>query len=342
MLSFSEFAPDPRVSFAAIKNLQVGQHFVLPNFGQEPKHFAKGYLGRKLYVTNRMINVWNDISKDQLHSFKRTQAELDVDTPEEAGEVNIAEKILGELLKQVERKTWCIIRRSSRTAHAKYEMKYMKNGQNRWWTIYISPLEDNVFDMWLETHPLLKISGIKVKEATNCIPRELMYLVGYVNEFDKALLKIYKSFDLPKEIKYQLGIGKLSGPQFEEALFNRLVIGRGSDGYLRFDFMLGTIFIQVSISSFTKHNSVSSKNIDKSFEPMLLQADITANDISGRNQIEIYLDEIYGPTHSARIDPSSRKFNVSKNGKHKPGFRIVYIRGSPGTATRQKLNNSMA
>ncbi|CAG8596717.1 4921_t:CDS:2, partial [Funneliformis mosseae] len=542
MLSSSKFAPDPRVSLAAIKNLQVGQHFVLPNFGQEPKHFSEGYLGRKLYVTNQMINVWNDISKDQLHSFKRVlsgpmgvgksyialylaarayaegwlilyiadAAELDVDTPEKAGKVIceyflalnrdivtgdglemlvenvtfssekdfiiVAEIILGELPKQVERKTLFVIDEHgvlfeedppvpkrlhllsplmnltfwaehykgvrvifTGISHAKYEMKYMKNGQNIWWVIYISPLEDNVFDILLVTHPLLKKSGIKekVKEATNCIPHvrtdQLLNLAQeYYNgleknsknryydaltsiflpnkptiQFDwhildlgliyrfhrdgdftrylpicppaqKAFLKMYKSFDLPKEIKYQLNIGKLSGPQFEEALFNRLVsrsnttillqatdlnnrktnpvkiefedyaiikqpnlslgsgcdevLGRGFDGYPRFDFMLGTIFIQVSISSFTKHNNESSKNIEKAFEPMLPQAGITANDINGRNQIEIYLDEIYGPTHSARIDPISRKFNVSKNGKHKPGFRIVYIRGSPGTA----------
>ena len=114
------------------------------------------------------------------------------------------------------------------------------------------------------------------------------------------------------------------------------VLCRGFDGYPRFDFMLGPIFIQVSISSFTRHNSESSKNIKKAFKPMLSQAGITANYIRGRNQIEIYLDEIYGPTHSAKIDPTSHKFDVFKSGNRIPGFRIVYIRGSPGIANHSE------
>ncbi|CAG8717104.1 3789_t:CDS:2 [Cetraspora pellucida] len=44
----------------------------------------------------------------------------------------------------------------------------------------------------------------------------------------------------------------------------------------------------------------------------------------------MYLDEMYGPGHSAKID-SQNKFVVTRNGKRVPGFRIVYIRGSPGT-----------
>ena len=36
------------------------------------------------------------------------------------------------------------------------------------------------------------------------------------------------------------------------------------------------------------------------------------------------------PGHSAKIDPQN-KFVVTRNGKRVPGFRIVYIQGSPGT-----------
>ncbi|CAG8523265.1 10825_t:CDS:2 [Funneliformis caledonium] len=210
-LASANSPPDPRVSFAAIKNLQVGQHSVLPNFGQEPKHFAKGYLGRKLYVTNRMINVWNDISKDQLHSFKRvlsgpmgTQAELDVDTPEEAGEV-ICNYFLAlnrdiltgdELDMLVEIAKHGVLFKEDPPVPKR--LHFLSSLMNlTFWvvhykgvhviftgTAHANPLENNMFDMWLETHPLLKISGIKVKEATNCIPHELMYLVGYVNEFN--------------------------------------------------------------------------------------------------------------------------------------------------------------
>ncbi|CAG8625059.1 1541_t:CDS:2, partial [Ambispora leptoticha] len=192
----------------------------------------------------------------------------------------------------------------------------------------------------------------------------------------KALLKMYMSFDLPENIKNQLRVGSLTGEQFEEALFNRLVckcnttiqlkttdlnnnnsnvitlqfndydliknsqlslgpgndkvLGRGFDRYPRFDYMLGPIFIQVSISDFTSHNSKPSTNIRQAFEPMSAQAGISLVQINGRNQIEMYLDEMYGTGHSAKID-SQNKFVVTRNGKRVPGFRIVYIRGSPGT-----------
>ncbi|GBB90037.1 hypothetical protein RclHR1_01690022 [Rhizophagus clarus] len=158
---------------------------------------------------------------------------------------------------------------------------------------------------------------------------------------------MYMSFDLPENIKNQLCIGSLTGEQFEEALFNRLVcrcnttiqlnatdlnnnnknvitlhfndydliknfqlslrpsndkvIDRDFNRYSRFDYMLKPIFIQVSISDFTSHNSKSSTNIRQAFEPMFAQAGISSAQINGRNQIEMYLDEMYGPRHSARI-----------------------------------------
>ncbi|CAB4387899.1 unnamed protein product [Rhizophagus irregularis] len=192
----------------------------------------------------------------------------------------------------------------------------------------------------------------------------------------KALLKLYMSFDLPENIRNQLRVGSLTGEQFEEALFNRLVckcnttiqlnatdlnnnnrnvitlhfndydliknsqlslgpgsdkvLGRGFDRYPRFDYMLGPIFIQVFISDFTSHNSKSSTNIRQAFEPMSAQAGISLAQINGRNQIEMYLDEMYGTRHSAKID-SQNRFVVTRNGTRVPGFRIVYIRGSPGT-----------
>ncbi|CAG8622299.1 4180_t:CDS:2 [Ambispora gerdemannii] len=191
----------------------------------------------------------------------------------------------------------------------------------------------------------------------------------------KALLKMYMSFDLPENIKNRLRIGSLTGEQFEETLFNRLVckcnttiqlkttdldnnnrnvitlqfndydliknsqlslgpgndkvLGRGFDRYPLFDYMLGPIFIQVSVSDFVTHNSKPSTNIRKAFETMSAQAGISQTQINGRNQIEMYLDEMYGPGHSAIIDPQNR-FVVTRNGTRVSGFRIVYIRGSPG------------
>ena len=110
---------------------------------------------------------------------------------------------------------------------------------------------------------------------------------------------------------------------------NEKVLGRGFDRYPRFDYMLGPIFIQVSISDFASHNCKSSTNIKQAFETMSAQAGITSSQIHGRNQIEMYLDEMYGLGHSAKID-SQNRFVVTRNGSRVPEFRIIYIRGSPG------------
>lgn len=192
----------------------------------------------------------------------------------------------------------------------------------------------------------------------------------------KALLKMYTSFGLPETISRQLNIGKLSGNEFEEALFTQLasrcnttiqlnttdlnnkkknlitlqfddydiikptglslgpgfdrVLGRGFDKYLRFDYMLGPIFMQVSVSTFTTHNQASA-DIEKAFKEMAPQGNISQAQINGRNQIEMYLDEMYGSGHSAKIDPITKKFIVTRNNNPMPGFRIVYFQGSPGT-----------
>ncbi|CAG8534716.1 1963_t:CDS:2 [Paraglomus brasilianum] len=166
----------------------------------------------------------------------------------------------------------------------------------------------------------------------------------------KALLKMYMSFDLSENIKNQLCLnttdlnnnnrnviilqfndyGLIKNSQLSLGPGNDKVLGRGFDRYPQFDYMLGPIFIQVSISDFTSHNSKSSTNIRQAFEPMSAQAGISLVQINGRNQIEMYLDEMYGPGHSAKID-SQNKFVVTRNGKRVPGFRIVYIRGSPST-----------
>ncbi|CAG8677760.1 5041_t:CDS:2 [Acaulospora morrowiae] len=111
---------------------------------------------------------------------------------------------------------------------------------------------------------------------------------------------------------------------------NDKVLGRGFNRYSRFDYMLGPIFIQVSISDFASHNYKSSTNIGQAFKPMAVQAGISSVQINGRNQIEMYLDEMCGPGHSAKMD-SQNKFVVTRSGERVPGFCIVYIRGSPGT-----------
>lgn len=86
----------------------------------------------------------------------------------------------------------------------------------------------------------------------------------------------------------------------------------------RFDFMLGPVFIQVSISDFGSHNT-GSADIHKAFDD---------RDDKGMNQIECYLNDLFGPHHSARIEDN--RFVVTRNGEPVPGFRMVYICGSHG------------
>ena len=96
----------------------------------------------------------------------------------------------------------------------------------------------------------------------------------------------------------------------------------GFAGYPRFDFILGQTFIQVSLSAFDKHNT-GSAIIDLAFAPY------SPND--RRNQIEIYLDTTFGPTHKAKL--SQGRFIITRNGARVPDFRIVYIRVNPGSLT---------
>ncbi|CAG8621823.1 12750_t:CDS:2 [Ambispora gerdemannii] len=340
----------------------------------------------------------------------------------------VAGKILENLLKQVDRKTLLIIDEHgvlfekdpvperlhilkplmnltfwaehykgvriilTGTAHAKYEMIYMKNGQSKWWMIYVAPLENNVFDMLLQMHPLLSKQGIKEEaiKVTNCMPRELMYLVDYVSELDpnttdvndfQEVLKnfenewidqlliivqsYYNSLQKSEKIRYYDSLTSMFLPskpivQFEWTFLDLGLIYRYMEHkeihyfplcpsaqkallkinvvMLQFDdyaiikpsgLSLGPGFDKVSVSDFVTHNSKPSTNIRQAFEVMSAQAGISQMQINGRNQIEMYLDEMYGPGHSAEID-SRNKFVVTQNGRHVPGFHIVYIRGSPG------------
>ncbi|CAG8651215.1 1173_t:CDS:2, partial [Funneliformis mosseae] len=99
----------------------------------------------------------------------------------------------------------------------------------------------------------------------------------------------FNDYDLIKNSQLSLGSG------------NDKVLGHDFYRYSRFDYMLGPIFIQVSISDFISHNSKSSTNIRKAFELMSALAD------------------------------SQNRFIVTRNGIRVPGFHIVYIRGSPNT-----------
>ncbi|KAG0256493.1 hypothetical protein BGZ95_005479 [Linnemannia exigua] len=103
------------------------------------------------------------------------------------------------------------------------------------------------------------------------------------------------------------------------------VLTRGYEVYPRFDFMLGPLFIQASISDFGRHNT-GSADLSKAFN---------VRDDNGTNQIERYLNDLYGPDHYAEIEDN--KFVVTRDGVPVPGFRVVYIRGSPGKPSHRDL-----
>ncbi|GJJ68053.1 hypothetical protein EMPS_00399 [Entomortierella parvispora] len=69
------------------------------------------------------------------------------------------------------------------------------------------------------------------------------------------------------------------------------VLTRGYKTYPRFDLMLGPMFIQVSVSDFGAHND-GSVDIRHAFDD---------RDKKGTNQIERYLDDLYGAGHSASM-----------------------------------------
>ncbi|KAF9344778.1 hypothetical protein BGX26_003927 [Mortierella sp. AD094] len=196
------------------------------------------------------------------------------------------------------------------------------------------------------------------------------------NQFQEALFRelirgsshIFQSTDLAggneKDIVFNISGYELMGKpprmlEIEGDDGKGILINGGS--FARFDFMLGYMFIQVSVSSFTDHNGPKeSANIDKAF--------LKGED--DKNQIERYLDAAFGGVHKANmiqatIDEgnddkingegsndkkgkskrsndknddrksddkksdkiSVKRFVVKKDGVLCKDFRIVYIRG---------------
>ncbi|KAG0092104.1 hypothetical protein BGZ93_003296 [Podila epicladia] len=161
----------------------------------------------------------------------------------------------------------------------------------------------------------------------------------------KALLELFKTLPLPEDTKRRIYLyGRNPTPisldfsdygtiQFGKASLGPgygRVLTHGYEGYPRFDFMLGPMFIQVSISDFGQHNKKESADIRKAFSD---------RDSEGTNQIERYLNDLYGPGHSAMIEDN--RFVVTKDGEPVPGFRVVYIRGSPGKPAHREWVNKL-
>jgi hypothetical protein len=183
----------------------------------------------------------------------------------------------------------------------------------------------------------------------------------------EALLDLYKFCPLPQAYLNALAQDNMDGKQFEDALFQQLmrfpnvvlettdiagknkfdlhldiksfellkkqpskyrndVLVRCYKGYPRFDFILGYTFFQVSISDFVTHDTGYAR-IELAFD----------RKDGNKNQIEEYLDSVYGGTHKIDLIKTTniknskivKTFSASKDGQSCDDFKIVYICGRP-------------
>ncbi|RGB35194.1 hypothetical protein C1646_759647 [Rhizophagus diaphanus] len=98
-------------------------------------------------------------------------------------------------------------------------------------------------------------------------------------------------------------------------------------GYLWFNFIFGYMFFQVSISDFAKHDTGYAR-IKLSFH----------QDDGNKNQIENYLDSVFGGVYKINIIETTsnknpkkkiKKFLALKDDQPCDDFKIIYIHGSP-------------
>ncbi|KFH68113.1 hypothetical protein MVEG_06843 [Podila verticillata NRRL 6337] len=291
-------------------------------------------------------------------------------------------------------------------AHAKFEMEILDESYRPRSVVFVGPLSETVFLKLLYTYPRLNRLEIKdeVKAITNRVPRELVYLSTFVDDFphpvsvddlqkwtenrtkdflsilenyydtrslfrkgrfykallqtflgststvgfgwdfmdlgliyrskdasqigtqchilcrpaQKALLELLKTLPLPDDIKRRIDVGNYNGDDFETALFHQLVCSS-----------------KPIVLNATDLNNRNPTVISLDFVDCDTLKTGFKNDPS-RNQIECYLDDMYGPKHTAVIGSNGR-FEVKRNDVVVSGFRIIYIRGSPGNPTHSGL-----
>ncbi|KAF9086833.1 hypothetical protein BGX27_003090 [Mortierella sp. AM989] len=71
MLESNKFKPDPRTAFSSLLDVKAGDQITTENLGQAPKFFGQGYQGNNFYVTEMMMELWNELGKDSEWSIKR-------------------------------------------------------------------------------------------------------------------------------------------------------------------------------------------------------------------------------------------------------------------------------
>ncbi|OAQ23043.1 hypothetical protein K457DRAFT_130858 [Linnemannia elongata AG-77] len=72
ILANTKFEPKPRAAFDHLKdNLRVGDAIIVPSMGQTPKMFGRHDQGHRLFVTEQMLELWEDMRGDQEFTYGR-------------------------------------------------------------------------------------------------------------------------------------------------------------------------------------------------------------------------------------------------------------------------------
>ncbi|KAF9537358.1 hypothetical protein EC957_008398 [Mortierella hygrophila] len=72
ILASTEFAPAPRKDFDHLKgDLEAGHPIIVPSMGQIPKEFGLHGQGHNLFVTEQMLELWDEMDRDQERTYRR-------------------------------------------------------------------------------------------------------------------------------------------------------------------------------------------------------------------------------------------------------------------------------
>ncbi|KAG0334797.1 hypothetical protein BG004_000267 [Podila humilis] len=357
--------PQPRAVFARIRNdLQPGDVITISRMGQSPNYFGSQGIGQTLVVTEQMLELWEDMSGDHDHMCRRI-----LSGPMGIGKSYLsyffvarayAEGWLALYIGNSGSLTMWIEARSSQEVLERFlalnkdiltaaELMKLVDGYDG--TVNIS------------THAV----GRVFKDLLKSTSRKTLLLV------DEHWQLFQNELHPPKKVtKRQLCEGRCSDEHFEMALYHHFVIttkpillyatdlndnnptvisldfshcetlktgmsslGPGHEkvltlgykGYPRFRFMLGPMFFHVSVNDFASHNRDSADT----------RGAFNDRDSEDMNEVERYMNDMFGPSHSAMIDNRNNKFSVNKNGVPVPGFRIMFICGSRGKPTHRAL-----
>ncbi|KAF8958824.1 hypothetical protein BGZ46_001882, partial [Entomortierella lignicola] len=75
LLNDDQYKPESRDSFRrAFDGKRAGDQISLPSFGQEPKGYGEGFQGKSFFITEQMMALWEEFSKDSKHSIKKVLA----------------------------------------------------------------------------------------------------------------------------------------------------------------------------------------------------------------------------------------------------------------------------